>query len=137
MTLFRHSLQKKTKRGCAHRLLIFTHNLTNVTKQQQTLQSQTPYRLQRNRFTRPFNHEMVDLRMIVTKTCLQENSLVKYDCSTEGNTSRRLKEKKKTIFFVLVSLNDHRHWEWNYVLSEITKINFVKTIYVLSENNVR
>ena len=40
---------------------------------------------------------MVDFRMIVTKTRLPVNGLVKYDCSTEGNTSRRLKEKKHNI----------------------------------------
>ena len=34
----------------------------------------------------------------------------------------------KTKFLVLVSLNGHWHREWNYVLSEITKFNFVKTI---------
>ena len=68
---------------------------------------------------------MVDLRMIATKTRVQVNGLVKYNCSTEGNLSRRFKEKK---CLVLVSLNGHWHREWNYVLSEITKFNFVKTI---------
>ena len=68
---------------------------------------------------------MVDLRMIVTKTRLQVNGLVKYNCSTEGNLSRRFNEKK---FLVLVSLNGDWHLEWNYVFSEITKFNFVKTI---------
>ena len=75
----------------------FHAQLTNVTKQQQTLPFQTPYRLQRKRFARPFNHEMADLRMIVTKTRLQVNGLVKYNCSTEGNISRRMKEKKNNI----------------------------------------
>ena len=73
---------------------------------------------------------MADLRMIVTKTRLQVNGLVKYDCSTEPETHQedwRKKNNKNTIFLVLVSLNNHWHWEWNYVLSEITKFNFVKT----------
>ena len=32
--------------------------------------------------------------MIVTKTRLQVNGLVKYNCSTEGNLSRRFNENK-------------------------------------------
>ena len=125
LTLFTHSLLKEDKNRLCSPAANFRAQLTNVTKQQQTLPFQTPYRLQRNRFTWPFNHKMVDLRMIVTKTRLQVNGLVKYNCSTEGNLSRRFNEKK---FLVLVSLNGHWHREWNYVLSEITKFNFVKTI---------
>ena len=94
LTLFTHSLLKEDKNRLCSPAANFRAQLTNVTKQQQTLPFQTPYRLQRNRFTWPFNHKMVDLRMIVTKTRLQVNGLVKYNCSTEGNISRRMKTKK-------------------------------------------
>ena len=103
---------KEDKKGCARRCY-YTH--------QQTLPFQTPYRLERNCFTRPFNHKIVDLRMILTKTRLQVNGLVKRRKTHQEDW----REKK---FLVQVSLNGHWHGEWNYMLSEITKFNLWKLL---------